>query len=56
MNKIRQQLEEIEESGEVDVDLESPSIYLTLKVAEIVTQNKECCVLRVIRNVEIVAL
>lgn len=48
MNKIRQQLEELEEQGEVDVDIESPSIYLSLKVAELVMQNKENFVLRVI--------
>lgn len=48
MNKIRQQLEELEEQGEVDVDIESPSIYLSLKVAELVMQNKENFILRVI--------
>ena len=48
MNKIRQQLEELEEQGEVDVDIESPSIYLSLKVAELVMQNKEYFILRVI--------
>ena len=48
MNKIRQQLEELEEQGEVDVDVESPSIYLSLKVAELVMQNKENFILRVI--------
>ena len=46
MNKIRQKLEEAE--TEDDIDFEAPSIYLTLKVAEIVMQNNECLVMKVI--------
>ena len=45
MNKIRQKLEEAE--TEDDIDFEAPSIYLTLKVAEIVMQNNECLVMKV---------
>ena len=48
MNKIRQKLEEAE--TEDDIDFEAPSIYLTLKVAEIVMQNNECLVMKVKLN------
>ena len=48
MNKIRQKLEEAE--TEEDIDFEAPSIYLTLKVAEIVMQNNECLVMKVKLN------
>jgi len=49
MNKIREKLEAIENGDgdiDVDADIESPSIYLTLKVAEIVMQNNECLVMK----------
>ena len=51
MNRIREKLEAIENAeGDIDVDsvdIESPSIYLTLKVAEIVMQNNECLIMQV---------
>ena len=49
MNKIREKLEAIENGDgdiDVDADIESPSIYLTLKVAEIVMQNNECLIMK----------